>query len=105
VNGEHSNSPTSLSTERHVSLRPLRLNGERECFVTIFYDHENKADIVIGAASPQAVFDAYERLTGLDCDADKISPALFRKERPGEITKGEGFAYFRKRVLKALYGY
>jgi hypothetical protein len=94
----------SVSSTRHISLRPLRLNRERECYVTVFYDLENKVDVVIGAASPQATFDAFERLTGLKCEAEKISASLFRRQIPGEITVGEGFASFRKRVLRALYG-
>lgn len=95
---------TTVCSTRHLSLRPVRTNRERECYVTVFYDFENKVDVVIGAASPQAVFDAFERLTGLKCEAEKITPALFRKMLPGEITVGEGFAHFRKRVLRGLYG-
>lgn len=93
-----------LTEEKHLSLHPLRLNGERECFITVFHDRENKVDIAIGAATPQALVEAYERFTGLKADPDMVSPALFRKSRPGEVTPGEGFAYFRKRVLRALYG-
>lgn len=81
---DHRSEEEQIHPRRHVKLKKLLPNGERECWVTVFRDGDHGVDLVIGAATKSALQAAFNRIAPEDVVFDKanVSRARFRKVTP-----------------------